>query len=133
MGQNGVQMGEQFQSNTGTADADSDSRVDPISAISNLAEKIRIENAEYRRELEQILQTVEGVEVADSGALKDFRAVFSEVTKRLGVGPLLPSGRRGSLQIQSEKKGKAWMIIHSSGEDKSCGAPANTIPSLKIG
>ena len=107
--------------------------LDPVQALNELLSRIETDNEQYLAELRYLLKRAEGTEFESGDQLRDFKRVFTRICDRLGVGPLLPSGRRGTLQVAGRSKDKGYPHLHSAKEHASCGVPANTVPRIHLG
>jgi len=105
----------------------------PAAAIDDLIGRLRASASPFRHELEAIVQGAEGVTLASASDLKTFKESFTLACQLLETGPLLPSGRVGSLQVAGAYRDKIWTTISAAGETVGTGAPANTIPRMSLG
>lgn len=108
--------------------------IDPTRDLRELVGRVQETNQVHLNNLQAMLKKAEGFEFNNAVEFIEFKNVFKEATEATGVRPLLPSGRRGSLQIR-RKKGteNAWPSVCARGEEVSYGVQANTIPLIIFG
>jgi hypothetical protein len=104
-----------------------------LTAMHELVAQIDKCHATFLSQFEQMLDAAAGVKLENADELVEFRDAFSAITKRLGVRPLQSDGTPGSLQVDKNRPGKAWAKISATKKNRTCGVPANTIPSITLG
>lgn len=87
----------------------------------------------FQDELDDIVRSSGGTRLDNPHQLRAFKESFAVACKLLEVGPLLPSGRRGSLQLIKENKVQVWTAFAAKGEYRGTGSPCNTIPPMTLG
>ncbi len=116
-----------------TAEQGPDPGSDPIGAIEHLIARIEARDRPFRKDLKRIIAQAGGVSLDSPEQLRRFKEVFTHVSHRLDICPLLPSGKRGSMQVTGGHNGKAYSNIHSSREHVGGGVSANTVPYMDLG
>jgi len=109
------------------------SSADPNAELQALAGELEQHLQPFRERFRALVISAGGTQLANADDLRRFKELFNGLSGLLDVKAVREDGKRCSLQIKGVSGNHAWTGLYTSrGSGGGTGAPANTIPHLRL-